>query len=138
MHFFQELQHVYEENGHVQSWVIDDGASEARGNPLEENDDIEALRQPRRVHFSQYEAVTLPSRSITADQVCSRAEIFWSDLHNFAKKVLVPILEMFKCTLLYALIWILDYVTMSTQTHNGSLFCRFGKNQDDDQRQGLE
>lgn len=57
--------------------MINDKTSEALGNPLKENDNIEALRKAHGAHMSCYGPVTLRDRPITAIRVCSYAKLFW-------------------------------------------------------------
>lgn len=72
----QGLRFVYSENGHYQSWTVDENGI-ARGNPLINNPDLDQLRRAHRVHLARYGVISLKARPITAHMVCDHAERFW-------------------------------------------------------------
>lgn len=73
----QRLRILYHENGHYQSWSVDDNTSQAKGNPLVSNPDVSSLRRAHRVHLSRYGTISLKARPVTATQICEHAEKFW-------------------------------------------------------------
>ena len=71
----QGLRMLYEENGHIQSWRVNQTTGEAGGNPLTNNHDITLLRRAHRVILAKHGDMSIKARPITLAIMCGHAEL---------------------------------------------------------------